>query len=212
MTEAFALVLHSHLPYARGAGRWPHGEEWVHEAILGTYLPLLGLLHDLRDEGVRFQVTIGLTPTLIEQLADRDIDVRFIEYCDDQIARADSDLRPAAPGARRPPRARVARLLLRVSVPRAPRHIRAPLWPRPRRRVRVARAHRPRRDPHLRRDARLPTAPRSRVGARAARRGTAHHAASAARRAARHLAPGVRVRARSRGDPRDARSHTLLHR
>ena len=48
MTEAFALVLHSHLPYARGAGRWPHGEEWVHEAILGTYLPLLGLLHDLR--------------------------------------------------------------------------------------------------------------------------------------------------------------------
>jgi 1,4-alpha-glucan branching enzyme len=93
VTEAFALVLHSHLPYARGAGRWPHGEEWVHEAILGTYLPLLGLLHDLRDEGVRYQVTIGLTPTLIEQLADRDIDVRFIEYCDDQIARADSDVR-----------------------------------------------------------------------------------------------------------------------
>jgi 1,4-alpha-glucan branching enzyme len=93
VTEAFALVLHSHLPYARGAGRWPHGEEWVHEAILGTYLPLLGLLHDLRDEGVRYQVTLGLTPTLIEQLADRDIDVRFVEYCDDQIARADADVR-----------------------------------------------------------------------------------------------------------------------
>jgi len=41
MTDAYALVLHSHLPYVRGAGRWPHGEEWVHEAILGTYLPLL---------------------------------------------------------------------------------------------------------------------------------------------------------------------------
>src|SRR6059036_1548669 len=87
MTEAFALVLHSHLPYARGAGRWPHGEEWVHEAILGTYLPLLGLLHDLRESGVAYQITIGLTPTLIEQLADRDIDARFIEYCDDQIHR-----------------------------------------------------------------------------------------------------------------------------
>ena len=93
MPEAFALVLHSHLPYARGAGRWPHGEEWVHEAILGTYLPLLGLLHDLRDDGVRYQITIGLTPTLIEQLADHDIDVRFIEYCDDQIHRADNDIR-----------------------------------------------------------------------------------------------------------------------
>jgi 1,4-alpha-glucan branching enzyme len=93
MTEAFALVLHSHLPYARGAGRWPHGEEWVHEAILGTYLPLLGLLHDLRDDAVPYQITIGLTPTLIEQLADRDIDTRFIEYCDDQIQRADTDVR-----------------------------------------------------------------------------------------------------------------------
>jgi len=71
MPDAYALVLHSHLPYVRGAGRWPHGEEWVHEAILGTYLPLLVLLHDLRAEGVRYRITIGLTPTLIEQLADR---------------------------------------------------------------------------------------------------------------------------------------------
>ncbi len=93
MTDAFALVLHSHLPYARGAGRWPHGEEWVHEAILGTYLPLLGLLHDLRDGGVPYRVTIGLTPTLLEQLADADIDHRFIEYCDDQIHRATQDVK-----------------------------------------------------------------------------------------------------------------------
>ena len=28
---AFTFVLHSHLPYARQAGMWPHGEEWVHE-------------------------------------------------------------------------------------------------------------------------------------------------------------------------------------
>ena len=91
VSDAFAIVLHSHLPYARGAGRWPHGEEWVHEAILGTYLPLLGLLHDLRDDGVDYRITIGLTPPLLEQLADSDIDHRFIEYCDDQIKRADQD-------------------------------------------------------------------------------------------------------------------------
>ena len=87
----FALVLHSHLPYARGAGRWPHGEEWVHEAILGTYLPLLDLLHDLRAGGVAYRITVGLTPTLLEQLADADIVARFVEYCDDQIARAAQD-------------------------------------------------------------------------------------------------------------------------
>ena len=58
----FVLALHSHLPYCRGAGRWPHGEEWIHEAVLGTYLPLLVLLHDLRDAGVRYRIVIGLTP------------------------------------------------------------------------------------------------------------------------------------------------------
>ena len=91
MPDAYALVLHSHLPYVRGAGRWPHGEEWVHEAILGTYLPLLVLLHDLRAEGVRYRLTIGLTPPLLEQLADADIGTRFLAYVDDQIRRAELD-------------------------------------------------------------------------------------------------------------------------
>jgi 1,4-alpha-glucan branching enzyme len=88
----FVLALHSHLPYCRGAGRWPHGEEWIHEAVLGTYLPLLVLLHDLRDAKVAYRIVIGLTPILIEQLADRDINVRTFEYIDDQILRADKDV------------------------------------------------------------------------------------------------------------------------
>jgi len=37
----FSFVLHSHLPYIRRAGRWPHGEEMLHEALAETYLPLL---------------------------------------------------------------------------------------------------------------------------------------------------------------------------
>ena len=89
----FVLALHSHLPYCRGAGRWPHGEEWIHEAVLGTYLPLLVLLHDLRDSGLPFRMVIGLTPILIEQLADRDIIVRTLEYIDDQVVRAEQDVR-----------------------------------------------------------------------------------------------------------------------
>src|SRR5207244_3455447 len=87
----FVLALHSHLPYARGAGRWPHGEEWIHEAVLGNYLPLLVLLQDLREAGVPYRIVIGLTPILIEQLADHDIDVRNLEYIDDQIVRAEKD-------------------------------------------------------------------------------------------------------------------------
>src|SRR3979409_1734008 len=91
MPDAYALVLHSHLPCVRGAGRWPHGEEWVHEAILGTYLPLLVLLHDLRAEGIRYRITIGLTPTLIEQLTDAAIATRFLAYPHDQLHRAELD-------------------------------------------------------------------------------------------------------------------------
>ncbi len=93
MADAFAFVLHSHLPYARGAGRWPHGEEWIHEAVLGTYLPLLVALHDLRAADVHFHLTVGLTPVLLEQLADRDVIDRSIQYIDDRIARAEKDRR-----------------------------------------------------------------------------------------------------------------------
>src|SRR5919201_6331807 len=87
----FVLALHSHLPYCRGAGRWPHGEEWIHEAILGTYLPLLTTLHDLRAADVPFHMTVGLTPVLIDQLADRDVIHRSVQYIDDQIRRAETD-------------------------------------------------------------------------------------------------------------------------
>ena len=77
---AFTFVLHSHLPYARQAGMWPHGEEWVHEALAETYLPLLDALYDLREEGVPFHLTIGITPILAEQLGDPLIIEHFISY------------------------------------------------------------------------------------------------------------------------------------
>lgn len=89
---AFTFVLHSHLPYARLAGRWPHGEEWIHEAASETYIPLLNALYDLRDEGVRYRITIGLTPVLSEQLADADVVAHLDEYLEDKIARAKQDV------------------------------------------------------------------------------------------------------------------------
>ncbi len=89
---AFTFVLHSHLPYARLAGRWPHGEEWIHEAASETYIPLLNALYDLRDEGVRYKITIGLTPVLAEQLADPDVLDHLDEYLEDKIARAKQDV------------------------------------------------------------------------------------------------------------------------
>ncbi|MBI4491801.1 MAG: DUF1957 domain-containing protein [Chloroflexi bacterium] len=88
---AFTFVLHSHLPYARQAGRWPHGEEWIHEAASETYLPLLIALHDLRDAGVPYRLTVGITPVLAEQLADATILQHLRAYLADKQERAERD-------------------------------------------------------------------------------------------------------------------------
>lgn len=93
MTQgAFTFVLHSHIPYCRQAGRWPHGEEWIHEALLETYLPLLEALWDLRAEGVPFRSTVGLTPVLVEQLRDPLIHDHFIDYAQRVLAAAEADV------------------------------------------------------------------------------------------------------------------------
>lgn len=88
----FTFVLHSHLPYARLAGRWPHGEEWIHEAASETYIPLLQSLYRLRDEGVNFRLTLGITPTLAEQLTDPDVIDHLDQYLADRIAAAVQDM------------------------------------------------------------------------------------------------------------------------
>ena len=89
---AFTFVLHSHLPYARQAGMWPHGEEWIHEVIAETYLPLLNALSDLEAEGVPFGLTVGITPILAEQLADPLIVDHFVHYAAERAAWAASDV------------------------------------------------------------------------------------------------------------------------
>ncbi|MGD0574463.1 MAG: 1,4-alpha-glucan branching protein domain-containing protein [Anaerolineales bacterium] len=89
---AFTFVLHSHLPYCRMAGLWPHGEEWIHEAAAESYIPLLNALYDLRERGISAPLTISLTPVLAEQLADADIQVHFEQYLNDKIESARRDL------------------------------------------------------------------------------------------------------------------------
>ncbi len=89
---AFQFVLHSHIPYARKAGRWPHGEEWLHEAASETYIPLLRMLYELREEGVPYRLAIGITPVLAEQLADADVQEHFETYLAQRITAAEHDV------------------------------------------------------------------------------------------------------------------------
>jgi 1,4-alpha-glucan branching enzyme len=64
----FVLALHSHLPYVLNHGRWPHGSDWISEAAIDTYLPLLDALRRLETEDIAAPLTIGITPILANQL------------------------------------------------------------------------------------------------------------------------------------------------
>jgi 1,4-alpha-glucan branching enzyme len=71
---ALAIVLHTHMPYVEGFGTWPFGEEWLWEAIVGSYVPLLELL----DGGA--PLTLSLTPVLCDQLEAPGLFERFSAF------------------------------------------------------------------------------------------------------------------------------------
>ncbi len=77
---ALAIVLHTHMPYVEGFGTWPFGEEWLWEAIVGSYLPLLGLLQ------AGAPLTLSLTPVLCDQLEAPGVEERFTSFIE-QIRR-----------------------------------------------------------------------------------------------------------------------------
>ncbi len=88
---SFVLMLHSHLPFYRKAGMWPFGEENVYECMAETYIPLLNIIDELQREGIKANLTIGMTPVLTEQLADRHINENFLKFLNMRIEVARSD-------------------------------------------------------------------------------------------------------------------------
>ncbi|MEO8539609.1 MAG: 1,4-alpha-glucan branching protein domain-containing protein [bacterium] len=93
MAGSATFVLHTHLPYCRLAGRWPHGEEWIHEALLECYLPLVRAFRTLSSSvDGSLGVTINMTPILAEQLADPLVKKHFQEYLSEKLKRSSSDV------------------------------------------------------------------------------------------------------------------------
>ncbi|MGE5801356.1 MAG: hypothetical protein ACM358_03790, partial [Gemmatimonadota bacterium] len=82
----FVLALHSHLPYVLNHGRWPHGSDWLCEAAIDTYLPLLETLGALAAEGTPAPVTIGFTPVLANQLVSPTFAHELETYFDQRIS------------------------------------------------------------------------------------------------------------------------------
>ncbi|MCP4547741.1 MAG: DUF1957 domain-containing protein [bacterium] len=65
------LVLHHHLPFIRHPEYEDFMEEdWLHQAVVETYLPLLQVFEGLRADDINFRLTVSLTPPLISMLDD----------------------------------------------------------------------------------------------------------------------------------------------
>ncbi len=81
------IVLHSHLPFVKHPEEEFFLEEnWLYEAITETYLPLYIAFNKLRGEGVKFRVTMSITPPLANMLSDELLNFRFERYLQKRIA------------------------------------------------------------------------------------------------------------------------------
>ncbi|MCA1631459.1 MAG: DUF1957 domain-containing protein [Acidobacteria bacterium] len=89
----FSLILHAHLPFVRHPEhREMLEEDWLFEAITEVYLPLLDALARLRSEGSEPRLTLSLSPTLCEMLADDLLRARYSLHLDNLLALAAKEL------------------------------------------------------------------------------------------------------------------------
>lgn len=87
-----AIVLHSHMPYVEGFGTYPFGEEWLFDAVVRSYLPVLEVARDL---------TMTVTPVLADQLEDRGAAERLRRFLIEwRIGAAEADAPEVAPECR----------------------------------------------------------------------------------------------------------------
>ncbi len=88
-----AIVLHSHMPYVEGFGTYPFGEEWLFDAVIRSYLPVLEVAERL---------TMTVTPVLADQLEDAGVRERLRRFLLDwRVGAAEADL-PEVPAECRP--------------------------------------------------------------------------------------------------------------
>jgi len=88
---SFLLVLHGHLPWVLNHGRWPHGEEWIFEAVAETWLPLLETLEACREQGAPCRMAVGVSPILLEQFERSDFAERCAAWLISRRQRAEAD-------------------------------------------------------------------------------------------------------------------------
>ena len=93
MQGHLALVLHAHLPFVRHPEHPKFLEEnWLFEAIVETYIPLIQVMDGWLRDGMNTRLTISLSPTLCSMLLDPMLQDRFLRHLDELIELADKEV------------------------------------------------------------------------------------------------------------------------
>jgi 1,4-alpha-glucan branching enzyme len=92
MKGYLSLILTGHVPYLRAAGREPDGEDALHETIAQSIVPMLNVIFDLREQGVRPSLALAYSPVLIEQLSDNIVQKHFVVWMEQWLARIEQEL------------------------------------------------------------------------------------------------------------------------
>ena len=73
-----AIVLHAHLPYVKKNEKNSLEEDWLFQAILECYIPLLQAIeYSKKENPLNTKLTISLSPTLLSLLDNKQIKETF---------------------------------------------------------------------------------------------------------------------------------------
>jgi len=87
------FMLHAHLPFAHHPQYDFFLEEnWLFEAITETYIPLLRMFKRLEEESKKFNLTMSITPPLMEMLANEDLQRKYILRIEKLIELAEKEV------------------------------------------------------------------------------------------------------------------------
>ena len=93
MQGYLSLVLHAHLPFVRHPEHERFLEEnWLFEAVLETYVPLLQVLEGWQRQGMNAPLTLTLTPTLCSMLQDPLLQQRCLAHLERLIELSEKEV------------------------------------------------------------------------------------------------------------------------
>ena len=83
---SLAIVLHAHLPYVRKHEKNSLEEDWLFQAILECYIPLLKVIESSREQDTNnTKLTLSLSPTLLSLLQNKQIQKKFSSWIKTRI-------------------------------------------------------------------------------------------------------------------------------